>query len=84
LDCEDEVEFSVRISIPNEVNVIDPGKLSGVSGCGFLGQFRGVLRFTMPNTGFLWSHISQQGAHFKENFPGYNLDDNDFIRLPEA
>jgi hypothetical protein len=79
LDCEDELEISTNIPINNEVNIVNPNTLGGIGLCKQIGQFRGVLRFIMPDTGFLWSHITQEGAHFRENFLGYNLGDNDFI-----
>ena len=73
LDCEDELEISTMISIPNEINVIDPANLAGTGLCTEDGQYRGVLRFEMPAEGFVWSHISQANQHFRENFLGYNL-----------
>jgi hypothetical protein len=91
LECEDELEISTPIPLPFEVNVL---KLSGSSTvsttpdlAGPLGvctdpaiaQYRGVLRFTMPETGFLWSHITQENAHFRMNFLGYNLQNNWFV-----
>jgi hypothetical protein len=33
----------------------------------------------MPDNGFLWSQITQEGQNFRENFLGYNLDCNTFI-----
>jgi len=33
----------------------------------------------MPDTGFLWSQITQETDHFRQNYIGYNLGDNDFI-----
>jgi hypothetical protein len=79
LDCEDELEISTNINIDKEVNIVNPDALGGIGQCKLFGQFRGVLRFIMPDTGFLWSHITQEGAHFRMNFLGYNLGDNDFI-----
>lgn len=79
LECEDELAVSTIINLSNEVNVIDPDKLSGIGLCKADKQFRGVLHFFMPDTGFLWSHISQDNAHFRENFLGYNLECNTFI-----
>jgi hypothetical protein len=79
LDCEDEFEQSTTIPLPNEVNVINPDALSGISQCKQQKQYRGVLRFAMPDTGFLWSQISQSGQHYRENFLGYNLECNNFI-----
>jgi hypothetical protein len=79
LDCEDELRFSVDIPLPDEVNIIDPNTLAGIGQCKLLGQYRGVLNFQMPDTGFLWSQISQSNEHFRETFLGYNLDENWFI-----
>lgn len=79
IDCEDELEISTTISVPDEVNVIDPNQLSGIGQCKLLSQYRGVLLFDMPDTGFVWSQISQAGQHYRENFLGYNLDCNTFI-----
>ena len=79
LQCEDELEVSTTIQLPHEVNVIDPATLGGVGQCIQAGQFRGVLRFQIPDTGFLWSHISQKGANFRMNFIGYNLSLNPYI-----
>jgi hypothetical protein len=53
--------------------------LAGMAQCNALGQYRGVLEFLMPDTGQVWSHISQEGEHFRENFLGYNADCNDFV-----
>jgi hypothetical protein len=62
------------------VNVINAETdLNGLSQCTRSSKFRGVLRFTMPDTGFLWSHITQDSMHYRENFLGYNLDCNQFI-----
>ena len=74
LQCEDELQISTTIPLPFEVNVIDPSTLGGIGQCTQAGQFRGVLRFVMPDNGFLWSHIAQEGQNFRENFLGYNLD----------
>lgn len=79
LECEDELEISTTISVPKEVNVIDPDLLAGIGQCKQLGQYRGVLLFDMPDTGFVWSQISQAGQHYRENFLGYNLQCNTFI-----
>ena len=79
LQCEHELQISTTISVPFEVNAINPATLGGVGQCTQAGQYRGVLRFAMPDTGFLWSHISQSGANFRMNFPGYNLSANTFI-----
>ncbi len=82
LQCEDELSISTVIDLSKEVNVIDPDALGGghaLDQCKLSGQFRGVMQFFMPDTGFLWSHISQDGANFRENFLGYNLECNEFI-----
>lgn len=89
LDCEDEQEISTTIPLPNEAGffvlsgVADPVTDSSVSQalavCTNANQYRGVVRFTMPTTGFIWSHISQQGLHFRQMYPGYNLQNNWFI-----
>jgi hypothetical protein len=79
LDCEDEFRLSTTIPLPDEVNIIDPDTLAGIGQCKSLGQYRGVLNFDMPDTGFLWSQISQANEHFRETFLGYNLDENWFI-----
>jgi hypothetical protein len=79
LNCEDELQISTRIDLSDEVNVIDPDTLSGIGLCKSDQQYRGVLRFQMPDTGFLWSHINQDSAHFRESFLGYNLENNGFI-----
>jgi hypothetical protein len=79
LDCETEKEISTTVSLPDEVNVINPADLNGIAQCSRNGLFRGVLRFEMPDTGFLWSHITQEDAHFRMNFLGYNLDCNTFL-----
>ena len=78
LQCADELQISTTIK-HKKVNVIDPATLGGIGQCVQAGQSRGVLRFVMPGTGFLWSHISQQGQNFRMNFMGYNLDVNPFI-----
>ncbi len=79
LVCEDELAISTSIPLPNEVNVFNPDDLAGISQCKLDGQYRGILLFDLPDTGFLWSHISQEGSHFRENFLGYNLECNTFI-----
>lgn len=79
LECEDELAVSTTINLSNEVNIIDPDTLSGIGLCKNDKQFRGVLHFLLPDTGFLWSHINQDNAHFRENFLGYNLECNTFI-----
>jgi hypothetical protein len=79
LDCEDEFRVSTPIPLPDEVNIIDPNTLSGIGQCKSLAQYRGNLLFSMPDTGFLWSQITQESAHFRQNYLGYNLGDNDFI-----
>jgi hypothetical protein len=79
LDCEDEFRVSTTLSLPDELNVIDPDTLPGINQCKAVDQFRGNLLFAMPDTGFVWSQITQEGAHFRENYLGYNLGDNDFI-----
>jgi len=78
--CEDETPLSVRVLLPNEVNVIDIGATYGQLGeCVAQHQYRGILTFHMPDTGFLWSHITQNSAHFRQNYIGYNLDNNGFV-----
>jgi hypothetical protein len=85
IHCEDELTLSGFIPTPDEVNVITldsqipSSLLAGMNQCNQLGQYRGVLEFLMPDTGQLWSHISQEGEHFRENFLGYNADCNIFI-----
>ena len=79
LICEHELQISTSIQLPFEVNVLNPAALAGIGQCTQAGQYRGVLRFLMPATGFLWSHISQVGANYRMNFMGYNLDENLFI-----
>jgi len=79
LDCEDEFRVSTPIPLPDEVNIIDPDTLPGIGQCKALGQYRGNLLFSMPDTGFLWSQITQETDHFRQNYLGYNLGDNDFI-----
>jgi hypothetical protein len=79
LDCEDEFRVSTNIPLPDEVNVINPDSLPAMGQCKAIGQYRGNLLFSMPDTGFLWSQITQEGAHFRQNYLGYNLGDNDFI-----
>ena len=79
LDCEDEFRVSTPLNLPDEVNIIDPDTQPGIGQCKSLGQYRGNLLFDMPDTGFLWSQITQESAHFRQNYIGYNLGDNDFI-----
>jgi hypothetical protein len=79
IDCETEREVSTTLFLPDEVNLVDPANLNGIATCTRNGLFRGVLRFKMPDTGFLWSHISQDAQHYRENFLGYNMDCNWFI-----
>jgi hypothetical protein len=85
LDCEDELELSTTIFLPDEVNVLtwdsrNPATFpASLSQCVAFGQNRGVLRFKMPDTGFLWSQITQESDHFRQTYLGYNLGDNDFI-----
>ena len=91
VDCEDELELSGSIPTPDEVNVISldatkPStftaggvKLGSLAQCQAVGQYRGVLQFLMPDTGFVWSQISQENEHFRENFLGYNASCNTFI-----
>jgi hypothetical protein len=79
LICEDELAISTSIPLPNEVNVFDPNDLAGIGLCTADKQYRGILLFDLPDTGFLWSQISQEGSHFRENFLGYNLECNTFI-----
>ena len=79
LQCEHELQISTTVSLPYEINVVDPSKLGGVGQCVQAKQYRGVLRFDLPATGFLWSHVSQAGSNYRMNFLGYNLDQNAFI-----
>lgn len=89
LDCEDELEISTPIPLPDEIQrlVLSGSSDTPTSGalatalnqCQQDGQHRGVLRLTMPDTGFIWSHITQESAHFRMNFLGYNLQNNVFI-----
>jgi hypothetical protein len=89
LDCEDEREISTLIPLPNEAGffVISGSSITpthsdvsnALSVCTNVGQYRGVVRFTMPDTGFIWSHITQENGHFRMNFLGYNLQNNGFI-----
>jgi len=80
LYCEDETAISVQVPLPNELNIIDPFvTFGGLRECIRTHQYRGVLTFEMPDTGFLWSHITQQSAHFRQNYIGYNLDNNGFV-----
>jgi len=79
LQCEDEAQFSTTLQLPAEINVLNPADLTGMDQCILLSQYRGVLRFALPDTGFLWSHISQASSNYRMNFLGYNLDTNSFI-----
>jgi hypothetical protein len=96
LQCEDEKRISVQLPLPDEVNVIchdsfpngdarnrcpfQTNAFSGLGECTSLNQFRGVLEFLMPDTGFLFSLITQESpAHFRQTYLGYNLDNNGFI-----
>lgn len=91
LDCEDEAEISTSFPFPTEAGFFvlsgtsDPATHSDVKDAlavcanSATNQYRGVVRFTMPDTGFIWTHITQQGAHFRENYLGYNLQNNWFI-----
>ena len=79
LQCEDELQISTTISLPNEVNVVDPASLVGMGQCLVSGQFRGVLRFDMPDDGAVWSHIRQAETDVREHVLGYNLDVNSFL-----
>jgi hypothetical protein len=89
LDCEDELEISTFIPLPNEAGFFTlsgssltpthPTVANALAVCTNVGQFRGVVRFTMPDTGFIWSHITQENGHFRMNFLGYNLQNNVFI-----
>jgi hypothetical protein len=89
LDCEDELEISTAIPLPNEAGffVLSGSSLTpthsfvsnALAVCTQVNQFRGVVRFTMPETGFIWSHITQENGHFRENYLGYNLQNNVFI-----
>ena len=78
-DCENEQEISVQIPLPVEVNWFDPTNFPGLDLCTQNGAYRGVVRFNMPATGILWSHISQVGANFRMNFLGINMGINSFI-----
>jgi len=77
--CEDELRISTPVPLPDEVNIVNPNNLPGIGQCKTLHQFRGVLLFAMPDTGFLWSHITQETEHFRQNYIGYNLDSNGFV-----
>jgi hypothetical protein len=77
--CEDELRISVQIPLPDEVNIINPDNFPGIGQCKTLHQYRGVLLFALPDTGFLWSHITQNSASFRQNYIGYNLDNNGFV-----
>jgi hypothetical protein len=79
LDCEDEFRASFTLQLPDEVNIFDPDTAAGIGQCKALKQYRGNLLFSMPDTGFLWSQITQESDHFRQNYLGYNLGDNDFI-----
>ena len=80
LQCENGLEIpNVEISLPDQVNVLNPATFTGMEQCELARQYRGVLRFAMPDVGFLFSHISQVGASYRMNFLGYNLDRNQFI-----
>jgi hypothetical protein len=79
LHCEDEFQGSALITLTQEINVLDPDTIPGIGQCKALGQYRGVIEFKLPNAGFLWSHISQEGGHFRQNYLGYSADCNTFI-----
>jgi len=91
LDCEDELEISTPIPLPDEagffvisgssITPTDSSVAGALSVCTdpAVNQFRGVVRFTMPDTGFIWSHITQENGHFRMNFLGYNLQNNVFV-----
>ncbi|HKA52208.1 MAG TPA: hypothetical protein VKJ47_00965 [Candidatus Binatia bacterium] len=96
LQCEDEKRISVQLPLPDEVNVIchdsfptgdarnrcplQTNAFGGLGECTSLNQFRGVLEFLMPDTGFLFSLITQLDlGHFRQTYLGYNLDNNGFI-----
>jgi hypothetical protein len=81
LDCEDELEVSTTLFLPDEVNVIDPDLLAGIGQCKQSKQHRGVLRFALPAPGFVWSHVSQAGQQYRSGFLGYNLECNTFLPL---
>ena len=82
LQCENGLEIpTVEISLPDQVNVLNPATFTGMEQCELARQYRGVLRFAMPDVGFLFSHISQVGASYRMNFLGYNLDQNHFIAM---
>ncbi|HEV8713596.1 MAG TPA: hypothetical protein VGX03_12310 [Candidatus Binatia bacterium] len=77
--CEDELGISTTVDLLDEVNVINPNDFPGIGQCKFLHQYRGVLLFQLPDTGFLWSHITQVTSSFRQNYIGYNLDNNGFV-----
>ncbi len=79
LACEDELEISTTLTLPDEVNIIDPDTLPGIGQCKQLQQHRGVLRFEMPAAGFVWSHIGQAGQQYRSSALGYNLECNSFL-----
>ena len=55
LICENGLEVQVSLSLPLEVNSIDPATLSGIEACLQAGQYRGVVRFKMPDAGIAWA-----------------------------
>jgi uncharacterized repeat protein (TIGR01451 family) len=79
LECEDELEISTTLTLPDEVNIIDPNTLPGIGQCKQLQQYRGILRFELPVPGFVWSHVSQAGQQYRSSFLGYNLECNSFL-----
>jgi uncharacterized repeat protein (TIGR01451 family) len=79
LDCEDEFSISTTLTLPDEVNVLNPLTLVGAEQCRQLKQYRGVLRFELPAPGFVWSHVAQAGQQYRSNFLAYNLECNSFI-----
>jgi hypothetical protein len=91
LDCEDELEISTPLPFPDEAGFFvlsgssftptDSTVANALAACANpnVNQYRGVVRFTMPDTGFIWSHITQENGHFRENYLGYNLQNNVFI-----
>jgi uncharacterized repeat protein (TIGR01451 family)/fimbrial isopeptide formation D2 family protein len=80
LACEDGLAVSTALHAPDGINVIDPETLTDISPCVQTQQYRGVLRFTLPVAGYSWSQLSQAGEHYRENFLGYNLECNEFVR----
>jgi hypothetical protein len=78
MQCENGMEIRVTIPMPDKVNVLNPATFTAIEQCP-PGQYRGLLRFDMPDDGFLFSHISQVNASYRMNFLGYNLDQNHFI-----